>query len=140
MLDSLTSKLVPKALVSGVTGTAFALLFGEPSLLLLAVFLLFFIDLLTGVWKGLHTSKFTSHALRKGVTKFILYCISIIVAHQFAVIPLLFWVEDAILALLSLTELASIGENMRALGFNFPDINKLFDFYKDWRQKNKEIS
>lgn len=138
MLDSLASSITTnKVMFSGIFGTVFAVLVGEPSLLLLSLFILFFIDTITGVWSAFANKKFESRHMRKGVTKFILYCLSIIIAHQFAAIPLLFWLEDAILSFLSMVELASIGENMNKLGFNFPSFEQLKNILK---RTNKETN
>jgi len=134
MIDSLSWGKIG---TSVFTGTVLALLIGNPSPLLVAMFVLFFIDLLTGIIKGLYTNKFTSHALRKGVTKFLGYCLSIVVAHQFAIIPFLFWVEPSLLAWLALAEFTSIVENLRQCGLNVPDIQSLVNFYKDRIKSNE---
>ena len=123
-----------KIITSVSVGTGLSVLVGIPSPLMLAMFILLFLDTVTGVAKGIHTKKFTSHAMRKGVGKFIGYCVSIIVAHQFSLIPLLMWVEPSLLAWLALVEFGSIMENMKELGMNVPDINGLYDLWKKFRQ------
>lgn len=133
MIDSLSWGKIG---TSVVTGTVLSLLIGNPSPLLIAMFVLFFIDLITGIIKGLYTEKFSSHAMRKGVTKFIGYCLSVIVAHQFTVIPFLFWVEPSLLAWLALAEFTSIIENLRQCDLNVPDFQSLINFYKE-RKKDE---
>lgn len=136
MLDSLSWGKIG---ASVLTGTVLTVLMGQLTPLLIALFILFFIDLITGITKGLYLQKFTSHAMRKGVGKFIAYCVSIIVAHQFAIIPLLSWVEPSLVAWLALTELASILENLRATGVKAPDINILFDMWKKLKANEKPV-
>ena len=128
-----------KVITSVSVGTGLSLLVGNPSPLMLAMFILLFIDTLTGLAKGLYQKKFQSHLMRKGISKFIGYCVSIIVAHQFSLIPILFWVEPSILAWLALVELTSIIENMRAMGYNLPDVNGLFNLWKKLRDNKEEV-
>ncbi len=129
MLDTLaflkTNLSAAKLLTGVLTGTAFSVLFGTNYMLLLALFILFFIDTVTGVAAAVINKEFQSHNMRKGIIKFLAYTLSIVVAAQFSQVTILFWLTDAILAFLALTELSSIGENLKKLGFYFPSFSEL---------------
>ena len=136
MSDSMSwSKLIGSVAVGGVL-TA---LFGEATPLLFALFVLFFIDTITSIWIGIIKKKCDSLIMLNGATKFVIYCLSIIMAHQFAVIPLLGWIETALIALLALNELNYIGSNIRCLGFPFPTLNDLKDVFKKAEKNNTEL-
>lgn len=134
LLDSLTWGKITSSIITGAT---LSVLVGNPGPILFAMFILFAIDTITGIMGAIKLRKFQSHAMRKACVKFLIYCLSIIVAHQFAAIPLLGWIEDTVIAFLSLVELSSIGENIRKLGYSFPTFKQLTSFIK--RHKDETV-
>jgi toxin secretion/phage lysis holin len=139
MLDSLSTLGWTKICMYAGLGIVLECLFGPPTALLFALFVLFFMDTVIGISAAIYNHKFSSDGMRRGALKFLIYTSSIIIAHQFSLIPLLYWIEDALIAFLAMTELNSIGENIRKHDYYFPTFQDLKDVVIKAKKDKKEI-
>ena len=134
MIHELYSRLIGlshmgwyKALVSLVIAT-----FVPISYAIMILYLLMGFDLFLGIWKGIAFQSFSSHRLRLGVSKIVLYSISFIVVRlieQQLHLPNTL-LADTLIIFLSATEVISIIETLVLLGVPIPS-QKIIKFITD---------
>lgn len=104
---------------------------------IITVMILLVVDTITGVWKGYKAKQLSSYKFRDVLKKAALYLMLIVIANvvsrytvQGQANVLLQWVDNTVYALITITELLSILENMGALGVRIPVwlLKRLRDF------------
>lgn len=133
MLDSLIAAWQTKSLIALSVG-ALGFLFGPIEAFTVALAVLICIDFFTGVWKAIKKGDFSSNGLRAGIKKLITYGLLLIVGHQLSLIGFLFWIKEAMVGYLALTEYESISENLKQTsGIHLPSLRNLKRMFESMR-------
>lgn len=125
-----------KVALAGV-GTFCLEAIGDNTLGYQVLYILVFIDLVTGIAKGMQNGNVSSRRLSRSVGKILLYSSLVLSAHQLTrYMPVLRWAEDGVILFLAVTEFVSIAENAKALGIPIPQaIMKKLEKYLDSSQE-----